>query len=217
MIRLHLSRKNILTGFFSFVRMLLVFLAVLIWTQTAYSALNVPITVKETSSVGATEYPVTVVVPLPYGTYQGISTFRVADNQGASIPAQFEVLNRWWARDNSIRHIAIHFQPTVEPFTGSGTGISRYYLRDDGPAEVNTPLTVSEDSSKITVNTGPLKFTINKVQFNVFDEVWLDTNNDGAFSATEKIISPNNHHGGVFTGRLAGDVQYDSDRPDSPY
>ncbi len=94
--------------------------------------LNVLLEVKEVAGVGVQEYPTTVVVPLPYGMYYDINSFRVTNASGDTVPAQFDILNRWWAKDKSIRHVTVNFQPSVEAFTSSGTGISRYYLRDDG-------------------------------------------------------------------------------------
>ena len=105
---------------------------VLTLAQGASGALNVPLEVKETAGVGADGFPITVVVPLPYGEYQNVDQFRVVDSGGRTVPAQFDALNRWWGRDGSIRHVKIEFQPSVAAFTGSGTGITQYFLRDDG-------------------------------------------------------------------------------------
>jgi len=87
------------------------------------ASLNVPLTVKETVGVGAKAYPITSVVPLPYGTYYDINKFRLVDSSGATIPAQFDVLNRWWGKDNSVRHVKVNFQPTVKAFTRKGTSL----------------------------------------------------------------------------------------------
>ena len=93
--------------------------------------LNVPINVKETAGVGAKGYPVSAVIPLPFGKYQGTEKFRLVDSEGNEAPAQFEVLNRWWSRGNSIRHLLVHFQPSLSAFSSPGSGITTYYLRDD--------------------------------------------------------------------------------------
>ena len=68
-------------------------------------SLKLPIKVKETAGVGAKAYPITVGVPVPFGKYQTTDKFRLIDVSGKKIPAQFDVLNRWWCRDNSIRHL----------------------------------------------------------------------------------------------------------------
>lgn len=180
--------------------------------------LRVPLEVKETAGVNANSYPIAAVVPLPFGQYYNTETFRIVDSYGDTVPAQFSVVNRWWARDNSIRHLMINFQPAVSAFSGPGTGISHYYLQNDGSGNTeNTPLQVNQTSNLITVTTGPIKFTVNKENFNILDEVWFDQNEDGKFGDAEKIIHSNKKNGGVFVGRLPDDTQLDSSRTDTTF
>jgi hypothetical protein len=166
---------------------------------------DVPITVKDAAGVGATDTPMTAVVPLPYGQYQNTSTFRLVDASGAPVPAQFEVVNRWWARDGSLRHVAVHFDATVG---ANGATVYTFQTNGAGPTPAK-PVAVSEAADSITVDTGPLRFTVRKSGFNLLDEVWLDGNGDGSFTAAERVVAPGSP-GAVFTGRL--DVQRDSDR-----
>ncbi|QBQ54512.1 hypothetical protein [Nitrosococcus wardiae] len=175
--------------------------------------LRVPLQVKETAGVVVKSYPITTVVPLPLGQYHNTKAFRIIDSAGDTIPAQFNIVNRWWARDNSIRHLMINFQPTVSAFSGQGTGIARYYLQDDSAGNTTkTPLKVKQTSNLITVITGPIKFTVDKKKFNILDKVWFDQNQDNKFDDSEKIIYSNQKNGGVFLGRLPDDVQLDSSR-----
>lgn len=181
-------------------------------------SLRVPLQVKETASVGAKSYPITTVVPLPFGRYFKTKNFRVVDSSGDTVPAQFNVLNRWWGRDNSIRHIMINFQPTVSAFTGPRTGITTYYLQDDGSGHsAKTPLRISQTGDSITVTTGPIKFTVDKENFNILDEVWFDQDKDGEFEDVEKIIYSSPKNGGLFIGRLPDDTQRDSSRTDTTF
>ena len=177
-----------------------------------YAQLNVPIEVKETAGVGSNGHPITVVVPLKKGDYQDVNTFKIEDSGGSAVDAQFEVLNRWWGSDNSIRHIKVYFQPIVSAFTGSGSGITTYYLKDTGTGNsISTNLSVTEDASTITVNTGPLRFTVKKQNFNIIDEAHFDANGNSTFESSEQVINSSSDNGGIFTGRLAGDIQKDSD------
>jgi len=130
--------------------------------------LNVKLTVKDVSGVGANRFPVKTVAPLPYGKYQNTEKFHIVDQNGKTIPAQFEVLNRWWAKDNSLRHIVVHFQPQVGPYSRAGTGQSVYWLRDDGGnAAPKKGVTVDEKNQKIVVDTGQISFTIIKAPFSI--------------------------------------------------
>ncbi|MHC4820037.1 MAG: exo-rhamnogalacturonan lyase family protein, partial [Planctomycetota bacterium] len=172
---------------------------------------GIVVTVKDASGLGAVDYPVQAVVPLTYGAYQDTSRFRIVDGQGHPVPAQFEVLNRWWARDNSLRHVVAHFRATV-----AADAASRYVVQTRegaGPAPAQ-PVTVSQSGDITTVDTGVLKFTVKRNGFNLFDQVWLDTDEDGAYAAAERIVAPNANGGPVFQGRRAGDLQRASARSD---
>ncbi|MCB9655465.1 MAG: hypothetical protein H6729_15195 [Deltaproteobacteria bacterium] len=130
-------------------------------------ALNVPMTVKEVAGVGATHFPVAVVVPLERGAYQDTSGLYVANSEGHPVPAQFEVLNHNFMTDNSIRHLLVHFQPDVGAFKGSG-GTSKYYLRDKGtnPAPL-APVQVTDEASAITLDSGVVKIRVEKNPFRI--------------------------------------------------
>ena len=130
-------------------------------------SLNLPMTVKEVAGVGAAGYPVSTVVPFAQGDYQKTSSLRIVDANGNTIPAQFEVLNRWWNQDNSIRHIVAHFQPTVSAFTKANTGKTEYFLKDDGGNSApSSRVTVTDGAKSVVVNSGAISFTINKVTIN---------------------------------------------------
>jgi hypothetical protein len=169
------------------------------------------VTIKDASGLGAKDHPVQVVVPLTYGAYQDTSAFRVVDKAGNPVPAQFEVVNRWWARDKSLRHVAAHFRASVA--AGSAARYAVQTQAGAGPAPLR-PVAVSQSGDVTTVDTGVLKFTVKRNGFNLFDEVWLDTDGDGAYAAGERIVAPNGAAGPVFLGRRAGDVQRASARSD---
>ncbi|WAJ70690.1 DNRLRE domain-containing protein [Catenovulum adriaticum] len=177
--------------------------------------LNLPIEIKETAGVGVENYPVSAVIPLPRGRYFNLSDFRMVDVNGQTIAAQFEVVNLWWAQDQSLRHIKAYFNTSVNAFSTANSGIATYYLKDDANQAIQTSgIKVTDSDSVIEVNTGPLKFVVNKGSFNLFEQVWLDSNQDGNFSDNEQMLQQNAEKGGVFTGRLDGDIQLDSSRND---
>jgi hypothetical protein len=84
------------------------------------SAIQVPIVVKDTSGFGASYFPTSVVIPLPYGQYQTTSSFRITDSSQTTVPCQFVVQTRWSGKDNSIREVLVHFAATVGAFTTAG-------------------------------------------------------------------------------------------------
>ena len=100
--------------------------------SSALTALDVPITVRETAGVGTSAYPVSVVVPLEKGRFQSTEALHLVDEAGTPVPAQVQVLNRHWASDGSLRHVQVHFLASVAPFTSPGTGQTVFFLRDGG-------------------------------------------------------------------------------------
>lgn len=167
------------------------------------SALDVPLTVRETAGVGADGYPASAVIPLPQGQYTTTDTLGIA-----GVPSQVEVLERW--PDGSLRHVQVHFQPTV-----AADGDAVYHFADSGHTDPADPVTVVEGNDAITVTTGPLRFTVSKTAFNVLDEVWFDQDDDGVFEAGERVIVSHSQNGGVFEPRAgAGATQYDTARAD---
>ncbi|THB67498.1 MAG: hypothetical protein D6B27_04380 [Gammaproteobacteria bacterium] len=124
-----------------------------------------PFTVKESAEVGSNDFPISVVFPLPLGGYQSTEKLHLTDSQGNAVPAQFEVLNRWWSRDNSIRHVMVHFFPSVDPFNGSdSSGIEsyRFITSDSAQAGIVNPVVISEDDTTLEINNQVIGLTIEK-------------------------------------------------------
>ena len=169
---------------------------------------GVKLTVKESSGFGVTDHPVLAVIPLEYGKFQTTDSFRIRDGADNPVPAQFDVLNRWAAKDNSIRHVVAKFQASVVP-----NGKKVFFFKTEGGQDAAPahPVQVTETGNTITVDTGTLRFSILKNGHNLFNEVHYDQNGDGIYAASERIVAPGSE-GPVFTGRLAGDVQRARDR-----
>ena len=168
------------------------------------ATLDVPLTVKENAGVGASGYPVSVVIPLAEGLCTDPSELGIK-----GLPSQVEVLERW-PRDNSLRHVLVHFQPTVKK-----SGDAVYHFSGDGQTLPSRRVKVTDTSSAVTVTNGPLKFTIKKSGFNILDRVWWDADADGLFRDSELMIKSNARNGGVFVPRNgAGVTQFDTSRTD---
>lgn len=169
---------------------------------SAPQSLGVPLTVKENAFVGATNFPVSVVAPLPQGAYPDVSQLGIV-----GVPSQVEELERW-PDGGSLRHVLVHFLASAP-----AGGDAIYHLTDGGRTLPATPVTVSEANGSITITTGPLRLRLNTAAFNLFDAVWLDQDGDGQYEAGEQIVAPDPLNGGVFSPRAgAGAVQYDSAR-----
>ena len=173
-----------------------------LWLIPGASALSVPLTLKESAGLAATNWPVAAVVPLPVGQFASTTSLAVRASSGALVPAQFSVLNRWVGRDNSIRHVVAQFQASVGAYSAPGTGTNLFFLKDDGPGSFSTPLAVSTSATHVTVVTGPLQFTVNKNHFNLLDEVWLDADSNGVFAPSERILANSTNQGAILVDRF---------------
>ena len=119
---------------------------------------NVPLQIRDNSGVARRDWPVTTGVPLPVGVVRDVGQLRLTDAAGREIPAQFSVLSRYGARDNSLRWVLLDFQVDV-PANGEVT----LQLRNDRPAQaVAAPIRITEDRQAITVDTGGVVATISR-------------------------------------------------------
>ena len=119
---------------------------------------SVPLQIRDNSGVARREWPVTTGVPLPLGAVRDVGQLRLTDAAGREIPAQFTVLSRYGARDNSLRWVLLDFQADV-PAGGEVT----VHLRNDRPAQaVAAPIRIRESADTISVDTGALVATISR-------------------------------------------------------
>ncbi len=136
--------------------------------------------VKESAGVGTQNYPISMVMPLEYGEYNNTDSFYILNTKGDVVPAQFEVLNRWWGKDNSIRHLLIHFNTTTKPFitTKLNSGVSEYALYSTKAIADKTnislknlpptnPVTVNSETKNITISNDIVTIKINKHPFEI--------------------------------------------------
>ncbi|MCA9751456.1 MAG: hypothetical protein KC591_04645 [Gemmatimonadetes bacterium] len=165
---------------------LLVFFAVLVSIVSLASsaaALDVPLTVRERDGVARTDEYITMGVPLEKGQIFSDQAVAIQGKRG-----QFQSLATW--SDGSVKWLLCTFPVTIP---ANGTENVRL-VNGSGNAPSGT-LNVTSAGGTVTVNTGPLRFTLKQTGFNLFDEVWLDSNGDGSFAASERLVSPRNTNG----------------------
>ena len=87
----------------------------------------------------------------------------------------FEVLNRWWGKDNSIRHLLVNLNVTIKPFvTGKpNSGINEYGLYSNSEPSTNKkielknllpkhPVSIKDTTNKIIINNDITRIEISK-------------------------------------------------------
>lgn len=149
---------------------------------------QIPIIVEENKGFQRVDEPVTLGVPFAKGQLNSIAGLSLQNPGGTTVNAQFKTMANW--NDGSIKWVKCDFQANV-----NANSIAQYALQTNQPFTSNTALTATENASSITVTTGPLRFIISKIAFNLIDQAWLDLNNDGLFTSNEEIISAGNSIG----------------------
>jgi len=135
-------------------------------TENADVAINIAFEVKEAAGVGASEFPSHVVVPVAQGSLNNSDGLSVIDNTGSPVSAQFSVLNRWWAKDNSVRHMLVQFPATVDAYTTSGTGISQYSIvSGDNPAPADPVIVI--DGNTISISNNAIEVSMTRSPFSI--------------------------------------------------
>ncbi len=110
----------------------------------------------------------------------------VVDDTGKALPAQFRVMQRWGPIADTTKPI----QWLLVEFRGdcAALGTASYTLKS-APAPSFATVTVSPTSNGWLVNTGTALFELSKSAHRLFESVQLDLNGDGAFSASERVVS----------------------------
>ena len=155
------------------------------WTQ-------VDIIIPEPSGQSRQAAPITLGVPFAQGSLNSLDQLGIQSPMGEDIDAQFRIMSRW--RDGSVRWVKCDFQASVP-----ANATTKYQLITNSSYTAETDLTVDETEAEIVVNTGPLRFSVNKFNYNLIDQAFLDLNENGSFESSEEIISKASSDGWVAT------------------
>lgn len=121
--------------------------------------------VKESAQVGSNNYPNVAIFPLQYGEYENINSFHLKDSKGNIVPAQFEILNRWWGKDNSLRHVQAIFNAELSAYKQgqANSGVKKYQLfTGSKKAEVLNPVKLEDRNNEINISNNLLSINIKK-------------------------------------------------------
>ncbi len=157
-------------------------------TLVTSSGISVPLLVEEHHGIARTNEVVSMGVPFAVGTLydDDLSDLHVVDSSSNTVPAQIQILNRWWSPhyDDSIRWLQVIFPASV-----AANGTSNYTLCDGSNANPSQPVEVTTDSGLTTVTTGAIKVVVNANNFSLFDSVWVDSNSNGEYESSEKVVN----------------------------
>lgn len=134
-----------------------------------------------TANSGAPVY-VKTGVPFALGALPENQQLQLRDSSGNSVPAQFNVLSQW--HDSSIKSLLV--SAMLPP--GSGKQQLQLVVAGGDQVAAKSRLSASQDSSQITVDTGKIKFSVNKNRFNILSGLWRDLNGDGQYESSERQL-----------------------------
>lgn len=158
------------------------------------------------ANTGAPVY-VKAGVPFANGQLRSAKTLQLRAADGRPTAAQFDVLARW--PDKSVKSVLV--STMLKPSSGSQT-LSLNYGSDIESASSRNGIKVNDAGGKISVDTGLIKFVVDKQRFTVLDGVWRDLNNDGQYSANEQQLGK----GDVYLVDASTDETYQASRDSKP-
>jgi photosystem II stability/assembly factor-like uncharacterized protein len=138
-----------------------------------------------------TNAPIQLGVPLPKGALPASSSNRVVlrNPSGGVVPAQSSPLTTWENPSEgpaSIKYLKLMFSASP---VQSGTYTLEYDVNPI-PAAPPSPVTVTNVSGGLMVDTGAIRFMVKQANPTLLDKVWMDVNGNGVVEETEQIVDP---------------------------
>lgn len=149
--------------------------------DNAARAGEVVLTASNPANVKLPSWPVTIAVPFPVAALPEPEGLAILGPHGEPVPAQFAVLTRWWARDNSVATLLVTFlaDPAVPSYRLA------YGLAGPPVAKPKRPVTVTRDGDRIVVENGFLRAVVNCEKFGLFEELAYDPGGQAAWAGNQ--------------------------------
>lgn len=155
--------------------------------SSANASIRIPLTISEGAGVSRRSELVTSGVPFPQGKLDTDKNVRLLDEHGGEIPLQVQTTASW--PDGSVKWLLLDFLADVN------ANVSRKLELEFGDGVVRRAkgkeVRVEQALDSLWINTGPLRFSISRQHFGVFDDVFLDEDRNGSFEPTEAKIRGN--------------------------
>ena len=151
--------------------------------QEGATFVEFPIILTNESNLDCPELPFSGGIPFPRGEIKDISHIKILDETANAINFQAKPLCRW--QDGSVKWLLVDLKQDL--IASQKKALKIRYADTIKEAVAPGNLKVSESPDQITVITGPLKFSVKRHNFNLFDGVWVDKNKDGVFQDDELL------------------------------
>jgi len=130
---------------------------------------GIPLHVHAQSEVSNVTWPITTGVPMPFGTLTDASALTLLED-GKPVPAQWSARATWTPGERtSIQWLGLDFLARYE---NGKPKEYRIVSSKSSPAQPPT-ITAKETEDEITVDTGVIRFQVNRKRFNGIEAAWL--------------------------------------------
>lgn len=147
-------------------------LLLLIFSFKLQAQTRFQLNVKEMSGFDRTNEIIQNGIPLNRSlNFSDTNNLKILDSVGTQIPAQFEVLSRWaGAKTGStpIQWLLVSF-----PASLTKNSTKKFYLTTGANSTPTNPISITSNSTEISVSTGIARFVISKTSFSVFKGAYL--------------------------------------------
>ena len=135
------------------------------------------------NKISISNTPCTGIIEFPSGKVYEKSVLLLKEPSGKDIPYQIKANTTW--NDGSFRESQIDFQTSFN--ANEDKQFALLYGKDLAKMNFKSGVTLRYKENVIQVNTGVLRFNLNKNHFTLLDKVWLDANADGYYSDDEVL------------------------------
>ncbi len=152
------------------------------WMKNGWVA--VPLYVNNPTIGSETTFPVSGGIPFPKGELKSIENIHLLSIQNKVLPSQFRVLGHW--PDKSIKWLQVDTKVDIPP---SRKQLIHLIYRSDSQrkSKPQPPIKIYDDKQQLVIETGPLKFSVSRKSFKLFDRVWIDQNKNQKFEKNELL------------------------------
>lgn len=150
----------------------------------ALDTTTVQVSLLEELGVARSDSPISFGFPCPEGGLFDLGKLRVVGPGDEEIPAQFTATAFW--PNGSLKWVLVDF------LTDLAAGEEKACAIDLGDGvtrrPVASPLRVTDGPDRLTINTGPLRATVDKRRFALLSEASFDADGDGQFVPGEQVL-----------------------------
>ncbi|MBI4026667.1 MAG: hypothetical protein HY360_16915 [Verrucomicrobia bacterium] len=144
---------------------------------------GIPLVLEKQDFLPDTIWPVRTGVPFPVNAVLDVSQLALFEND-KPVPAQIKAAATWCPK-GSVKWAHLDFLGRYEKGKPADY---RLKLLPAAPASLKTALTCTQTDDKITVDTGCVRFEVNRKKFAGIEAAWFDPTGEGKYDESKPVI-----------------------------